>query len=475
MSEPTQFQLLVALAYELLLLITLLLIILRKKEPSGVLGWSLTVVFFPLIGLLAFYTFGITKIPRNLRRKIKHRDSFEQHRPESALTVPSPGPQWDAVARMLENLEEAPRRCGNRFELLGRGAAAFERMFEAIQKARHHVHVETYIFRSDGLGQQLLEILIERVRAGLEVRLIVDSVGTLRGGDILRLLRRAGGEAAAFMPILSKRFTPNLRNHRKIVVVDGELAFIGGLNVGEEYLGHIRRRDRGWADMHFELEGPAVWDVQAIFAEDWSFCTGQNLEDAAYYPDLPAAADGGSALQVIGGGPDRELNPVRQAFFATINGATKTLRVATPYVVPDTALRDALKTAALRGVRVQILTQGWPPDYVLVSLCSSYFFAELMAAGIEIHRYGAGMMHSKLLVADDEYAVVGSANLDNRSLLLNFELAAMLDTPADVAAVVQRFEEDLQEAEFVDPETWPDRPRWRRLAENAARLLAPLM
>ncbi|MHC5065164.1 MAG: cardiolipin synthase [Planctomycetota bacterium] len=463
------------LSYQIVLVTTLVIIVLRKREPSSALAWSLAVTFLPLLGMILFYSIGITKVPFRLKRKVLHRSVYEEKcedLPEGVFEgAPIP---WRGICHLAESLGEAPRRRGNQVELLGRGALAFERMFASIVAAKHHVHVQTFIFRNDGLGNRLLALLMQKAREGVEVRLVVDSVGTLLRFSILQKLQKAGGEAYAFMPIIGKRFMPNLRNHRKIVVVDGEVGFFGGLNVGEEYLGRFMRRGRGWCDLHFELRGPSVADLQAVFAEDWHFCSNKLLTGQEYFPRLePVEND--APLQIVSGGPDQDVNAIRQAFFATISRARKKLWIASPYVVPDLAVRTALLNAALRGVEVTLLTQGSPPDKYMVAYCGQSYFEELMAAGVRVYRYGAGMMHAKMILADDDWAVVGSANLDNRSLFLNFEVVALLDGEAGMQPLRERFMEELSQAEEIDRQKFAERPGWKKVLERGARLFSPMM
>ncbi len=467
-----------ALVYLAFLVGMIVLVLLRKREPPAAIGWSLAIVLLPLIGSVAFVLFGLTRMPRRLRKKMRHRATFAGRSPHAlAAAMPTTG-AWASMDRLMQHVGEPPVTHGSRVALLEQGAAAFDRMFAAVAAAKHHVHVEMYIFRNDKLGRHLLDLLVERAEAGVEVRLCVDYVGTLGRWRLLRRLRRAGGEGAVFLPLfaIGKRFVPNLRNHRKILVCDGQTAFFGGLNVGEEYLGR-RKLARDWCDLQVEVTGPAVSDIQRVFVEDWDFAAGKLLSGQAYFPEPRSDADsaGNSAIQVVSGGPDREVNPIREAFFQAFTHEPRQLRIASPYVVPDPGLRDALKHAARRGVRVDVITQSWPPDNYLAELAGSYYFDELLAAGVHIHRYMPGMMHGKLIVAGDDLAILGSANLDNRSLQLNFELVGLFFSPDDVAVMRTRFDEMLARSEELTPERYAERGRLRRVGEGLARLLAPLM
>lgn len=469
---------LLGLAYSGFIVALVAIVILRKRDPAAALGWSLAVAFLPVLGPLLFVLFGTNPLPRRLARKREHRRGWTPT--SEAGTAPEEIPELSGeglaatVRRVARALGEPGRRAGNHLDVLQSGPGAWEAIRGAIEGARHHVHITKYIFREDEVGTSLVDLLLEKAAAGVTVRVIVDAVGSPGRWRIIKRLRKGGAGGHVFMPLIpfGKRFSPNLRNHRKIIVCDGEVAFVGGLNVGEEYLGRRLQRNRKWCDMHVRLTGPAVSDVQAVFAEDWHFCSGEVLPDACSPPQV---LDGPSAVQILSGGPDRDLNPIRKAFLLGIAGARKRLLLATPYVVPDRAVRDALKLAALSGVDVRLVTQAWPPDQILAWLCSRSYYAELLEAGVSLYEYVPGMMHAKALAVDGTWAMVGSANLDNRSLHLNFEIMAVLDSAPDVALIEQQLQDIIAAARPLDPARHARRRWYVRLAESVARLLSPLM
>lgn len=447
----------------------------RKREPSAALGWSLAVLLLPVLGALLFLAVGLNEFPRRLRRKMAHREEFVPRAPgpsEGLAGTPEGHPLEPAV-RIAMALGEPPPRAGNAVELLPDGAEAFERMFAAIEAARHHIHIEMYIFRQDRLGARLLDLLMRKARAGVEVRLLLDYVGTLARWKLIRKLRGAGGKGSVFLPLVpfGKRFAPNLRNHRKIVVCDGRIGFFGGLNVGEEYLG--RRRKQAWCDMHVGVRGPAVADLQRIFAEDWDFAEGERLEGPAYFP--APRAEGDEVVQILAGGPDRAINPIRQTLLWAITHAERRLWIASPYLVPDPAIRDALRTAALAGVEVRLLTQGLPPDNWLAYLAGAFFYPDLIEAGVRIFEFTPGMMHAKMLLSDDRGVAIGSANLDYRSLHLNFELVGVFTRGTTAEGVEQRFQGLCAQGTEVTLERLRERGTMHRLGTGIARLLAPLL
>jgi len=463
-----------------LVLVLVLVALLRRREPAAALGWSLAIVFLPFAGPILFVLFGVNRLPRRLRRKIRHRADFQTRfltpsQAAHASLPPYAAGQWGAIGRMVEQHGEAPRRGGNSVRLLSEGRDAFDAMSAAVDAARHHVHIEMYIFRSDALGRRAIEQLKAKLAAGVEVRLIVDAIGSVASARLLREIRRAGGQAASFLPlgIFGKRVSFNLRNHRKMVICDGEAAFFGGLNVGEEYLGAEGRRRAHWYDLHVALRGPAVQDVQRVFVEDWDFCTGKQLDGERYFP--PPEPVGDATVQIVSGGPDVEHNAIRDVFLSAFANAERHIHVATPYFVPDKSLLDALRIAALAGVEVHVITQHPPPDNYLAYFAAYHYIEELLECGVRVHGYAPGMMHAKALAVDGVFAMVGSANLDNRSMFLNFELMGMFDTPAEVATVERELRGLVAKStpytrELLAARRWP-----ARLATAGARLLAPLL
>jgi cardiolipin synthase len=276
------------------------------------------------------------------------------------------------------------------------------------------------------------------------------------------------------MPLLPlrNRFAPNLRNHRKLVVCDGSVGFLGGLNIGEEYLGRRSKR-RHWCDAHMKVEGPAVGDLQRVFIEDWDFATRVLLAEAEYAPDVGHPGD--APVQIISAGPDRETNPIYQIYFTAITLARQRLLIVSPYVVPTQGIRDAIVSAALRGIEVTILTQGPPPDYWIPYWAASYFWEGLLEAGVRIFHYRAGMMHAKVFIVDSAWASVGSANVDYRSLTTNFELIGVVDGSAEVAEIETRFRKELEQSDELSLEDFKQRSHWRQAAEVGAHLLGPLL
>ena len=455
-------------------------VLLTKKDPTAAVAWCLIVLFVPFLGALLFWAFGYNYIHR-LRRKRRHRAAFRRQHPptsqEATREWADAGPAeptWNGLGRLARKLHAFPVSHGNRVTFYHDTHEAFAALLEAVGQARHHVHLEFYIFRSDSTGRQLVDLLTAKAKDGVEVRLLYDAMGCVRTrGRLFEPLLAAGGKVHAFLPLnpLRSRIQVNLRNHRKIVVVDGRLGFTGGMNIGDEYLGKDRYFGY-WRDEFLKLEGPAVAGLQRVFVEDWDFAAHEALDRPEYSPEVPPA--GGAVVQVIESGPDQEVNSIREMFFAAILGAQERLWISSPYFVPDAGLLDALRLARLRGVDVRLLSL-LRPDHFLSFYAGRYYWTDMLAMGARVYQYRKGMMHAKILTADGKWGLVGTPNLDNRSLGLNFEVACMLHTPAMVADLEAQFERDLLDAVPLDAKTYAARPLPDRLTENACRLFSPLL
>lgn len=464
------------LSGEILGLLMVPVVLIRKRHPVSAWAWSLAVVFIPWLGVLLFLIFGAQRIRRRLRKKIDHRSRFLRMWvtavPRGKRARPTDG--WAGMDAFTQRTGGSPASEGNELALYYGGIEAFAAKREAILAAKHHVHAEYFILKDDATGRAFTELLCEKARAGVHVRLLVDAVGARRAGRLLRQVRQAGGRAAEFLPYRLWRgtLTSGLRNHRKILVCDGIVGFVGGLNIGDEYVNESPRF-RTWRDTHARVRGPVVLALQRVFAEDWDFATNEMLAGERCFPQ--PLTDGHERLQLSWSGPDQETNATRETFFAAMISARQRLWIATPYLAPDGALLAALHSAATRGVDVRILTQSWPPDHQIAWWAGRYFWEELLASGVRIYEYTEGMMHAKVMLADGAWASVGTANFDVRSIRLNFEVNLHVHTPGTVAELVAQFRRDLRASREVRFGAFRRRPLRQHLAENVCRLFSPLL
>lgn len=474
---------------------TIVYVLATKKNATSAVAWCLVLLFLPLLGPLLFLLFGYQHVNRPLSRKRKHRRLFQTSRPsprveatpgaaEAAVPAAAGGPAvdgdgalaagWGDLARLAQRFGAFPVTAGNHVDFYYWGAPAYDAMLEAIDGARHHIHFETFIFQRDGSGRRFLDALTRKAREGVEVRLLYDAMGTRHlSHAFLAQFHEAGGKSCVFLPLnpLRRRIQVNMRNHRKILVVDGKVGFTGGLNVGDEYVGGLARFG-DWRDTHLRVRGPAVAALQRVFVEDWDFAARENLKDEAYFP--AAEQTGPYLVQGIDSGPDRERKGIREAYFAAILRARKRVWIASPYFVPDAGILDALCLAANLGVDVRLLSLHHPDKWIPY-FAARYYWNDVVEAGVRVYQYTRGMMHSKLMMVDGEWASVGSANLDNRSLYLNFEFNCMVYSPAAVRELEAAFLRDLETSIRLDRRVYTHRPVGGRLLDNACRLLSPIL
>jgi cardiolipin synthase len=454
-------------------------ILMTKRNATAAVAWCLVVIFLPLLGALLFWMFGYAHITRPLRRVQRQRSAFRARHPptqqQAARGAEEDVATWNNLGEVACRVQAFPVSPGNAVTLYHDTALAFDALLASMAAARHHIHLEFYIVRNDATAARLITLLAEKARAGVEVRLLYDAMGSVQlKARTVRPLLEAGGRVTAFLPLnpLRSRIQVNLRNHRKLAVIDGSVGFTGGMNIGDEYLG-LCPEFGYWRDSFVKLEGPAVAGLQRVFAEDWDFAYDEALNGDAYVPELDEAAD--VVVQVVESGPDQgEVKTIREVYFAAILSARERVWIATPYFVPDPGILDALRLARYRGVDVQLLTV-LRPDHYLAWYAGRYYYQALLEAGVEILQYKRGMMHAKLMMADGQWAMVGSANLDNRSLHLSFEAGCILHTPAVVAQLEEQFRSDARDSVRLDPDSFAARPFTSRLTENACRLLSPLL
>lgn len=457
----------------------------RRKEPTSMVAWIFAILTFPVLGMVLYWLLGSGRLHRKVKRR-RHRVAhlLAEYKDRAARHVSSDKrdvvealrPDLVGIAQLGQRLADMPVTGGNDVRILQEANATYAALEEALRSARHHIHMEYYIWQPDETGHSFRDLVIERARAGIECRLLLDAVGCLRvGRAFLRPLLAAGVRVAFFMPLyafpLRKRWSLHLRNHRKIAVIDGQVAFLGSQNIGDEYRGRLRDMSP-WYDTHMRVSGPAALFLQQTFAEDWYLAARERLDGKQYFAE--PSRPGQSLVQVLPTGPDQSFSTLGQILFAAVSSARSSIRIATPYFVPDLAVRTALAHACYRGVQVRLVLPS-RSDSALSLWAARSFYAELMEAGVQIHEYDAGVLHSKLVTVDDRWCMLGSANMDARSFRLNFEITALLydqRVATELARSIDGFFEGARRIERHD--VWHPR-LWRQLGEGAARLFAPLL
>ncbi len=464
-------------------------VLVRRKEPSATVAWILTLVFLPAIGAVLFLLFGRDRVrlPAKKKRELdavvraqvaasrdERADPEGRLETERVLETTLASPLERALFRVGSRLTHLRATSGNRVDVLVDGDVAYDRLGEAIDAAKHHVHAEYYLIRNDATGRWFRERLVAAAQRGVIVRLLMDGYGCYPlGAGWRHPLHRAGVSVGEFLPMRSVLLQPvNLRNHRKIVVVDGHVAFTGGFNIGDEYRGQMPGVGR-WRDVQLRIEGPAASELERVFFQDWAFATREPIPPGDYFArDPPACGD--ATIAIVPSGPDTHTEAIHRLFFGAIVGAEREVLVTTPYFVPTESLMVAMELAALRGVDVKLLLPARSNHRVTFHAGRS-FYSPLLDAGVDVLEYVPGIVHAKTLVADGKVALVGSANMDLRSFRLNFEVHALVHDPTTAATLCEAFRSDALSSRKVDAQAWRNRDWSLRVKEGASRLVSPLL
>lgn len=466
----------ILLAAHVLGLLTSVHALMTVRTAPGSIAWIVSLNGFPLLAVPAYWVLGRSKFQGYVIERRERDQLTDPHARRIAERLEPLVPEFARApgsALAGQRLARLPYLDGNEVELLVDGEATFASLLAGIDRARDYLLVQFYIVHDDRIGRALAERLIAKARAGVEVRFLYDEIGSHDlGDDYLHALTAAGVEAKPFGTTRGRgnRFQLNFRNHRKIVVADGVEAWAGGHNVGDEYLG--RDPDVGpWRDTHLRIAGPAVLGLQLAFVEDWSWATGELLASKLRWELAPR---GPSAVLVLPSGPADRLETGSLMYQQGIQSAHERLWIASPYFVPDEAVLGALHLAALRGVDVRVLIPDHS-DSAIVDAAARSFLEPLLASGISVYAYEAGFLHSKHFLIDDRTAGVGTANLDNRSMRLNFEVTAVVVDPAFASRVAAMFEADFARSRRITSAELAGRSFPQRLFSRAALLFAPVL
>jgi cardiolipin synthase A/B len=451
-----------------------IVIILQRRSAAATLAWLFALIFLPVVGLLIYRLIGPLRLERKKLKRVASRRAVGEA--VAALAALDDGNvEHLQLATVSMELGEAPPLRADDLTVYLDGASTYEALLSAVAAATHHVHLEYYIWEPDTIGTALRDALVERAKAGVKVRMLVDGTGSNKlSKSFLQPLRAAGVEVATFNPVrlLKLRLRrPDFRTHRKIVVCDGRVAFTGGMNITDAH--SEKYGPDYWRDTHVRIVGAAAWPLQRLFLEDWYFATDVLCPiDVDTFPT--PVRDGTHLVQVVGSGPDSNAFAIHKVIFTAINQSTSRCWLTTPYFVPDEALLMALVTAGLRDVDVRLLVPK-KGDSRLVDMAARSYFPELLAAGVRVYEYESRFIHAKTLVCDDDVAIVGTANLDNRSFRLNFEVAAVIYSGAVNFSLADAFVRDLEGSRELEQGDYEKQPLSRRLGQASARLISPLL
>ncbi len=460
------------------------LIFLERRDATSTWAWLMVLFFIPFFGFFIYLMFGRRLREKHLFRwEGRNKIGIDQLINHQMTSIEDNTLQFrhhemekykDMIYLHLRN-NDAVLTQDNDIEIFNDGNAKFESLIEDLEKATDHIHIQYYIFRLDNLGKRIREVLTRKAKEGVEVRLLFDDMGSRRvyKRHFQQLIRYGGSVEAFFpsiLPLINTRL--NYRNHRKIVVIDGRIGYIGGFNVGDEYLGKAKKFGY-WRDTHLRIEGSAVHPIQTRFLLDWNQAAEQEVEYAdKYFPEIPLKGD--VSMQIVSSGPDSEWEQIKDGYLKMIFRAKKYIYIQTPYFIPDVSFLDALRIACLSGVDVRIMIPN-KPDHIFVYWATYSNVGHLLKAGAKIYIYDNGFLHAKQIVIDDEVATVGTANIDVRSFKLNFEVNAFIYDRDKSHELAELFEQDLLLSTELTLDIYRERSLTIRLKESMANLISPIL
>jgi len=474
---------LVTILYFLTVVFIAILIILENRNPVKTISWILVLVLLPFAGIVIYLFFGqeYRKTKMYSRKGLKNLEklrnlTLEQldNLPENHLKISERLYSKKRLMNLMLSNSNAILTNNNQVQVLRDGAETFPAIFQSIEQAKYHIHLEYYIVEDDTIGNYLRELLIRKAQEGVEVRFIYDDVGSWElTRKWLRTMTDAGVKVDCFMRVRFPNLTSrvNYRNHRKILVVDGDTAFVGGLNFADRYQDGVPGIGP-WRDTHLKFTGGAATALQIIFMADWYFVSKEILKGEKYFN--PFESGDGKLVQISASGPDSDWESIGQAYFSAIASANQYVYISTPYLMPPPDIVTALKTSALGGIDVRIIVPGLS-DAITAKWGTNSYIEELLEAGIKIYFYKAGFIHSKVIVVDGVFSSVGTANLDFRSLETNFEVNAMIYNEEIAEILAKHFLDDQSKSQEIVLEEWMTRPRISKIKESFARILSPML
>lgn len=466
----------IAIAYAMLVVAVVALIVMENRNPLKSLAWITVLLLFPAVGLLLYLFFG-----RSLRnqRMISRRRRRKLLKADNSASDPFPAglsPEARTLVTVARSLNGTRFHAGNTAEVFADGHSKFEALKRDLRQARDYILLQYYIFDDDTIGREIKQILMERARSGVKVYVIYDDLGSLAVKNrFFREMEEAGVEVSPFFkltwPHLASR--ANWRNHRKLCVIDGNIGYIGGMNIADRYIDG-GKNFASWRDTHLRIVGPAVATLQYSFAVDWNFI-GREL--ILLPPSAEAAATDGKeavGMQLITGGPTDRWSNLGYWFIKAIANARKRVWIQTPYFLPSEGLLNALQVAALARIDIRVMVPV-RSDSTMLTFATRSFVEECLRAGIKFYFYQAGMLHSKMIIIDDDIATIGSTNFDFRSLEHNFEANMILYSPSLNRTLQKIFEEDCAKSERIMAPVWRKRPIRHKITESVLRLLSPIL
>jgi cardiolipin synthase A/B len=482
-SHEGLFWLILDVVLLLTILVMVVVIIMENQDPIKTLSWILILFLIPLGGIILYIYFGVNPKKRKMiiMKEMADKMSLDRLiqdqliRLNKKIFIRDPKlVQKRHLMKLLLNNSKALITEYNNIRVLNNGRQTFGSIIYELENALDHIHLEFYIIEDDQIGNRVKEILMRKASAGLEVKVLYDDLGSWSlSRRYIRELTSAGVKVMNFMPVRTYAFANkvNFRLHRKIIVVDGRVGFVGGINIADRYLRGLGKNNR-WRDTHLRLEGESVRSLQAIFLLDWNYAMHTSDYDLRYFPDNLITES--KLVQIVASGPDSDWESIMQAYFAAISTAARYVYISTPYFLPNQSILTALKTAALSGIDVKLLLPERNDSWV-VGRSSRSYVKELLDAGVHVYFYLKGFTHSKLMIVDDVFSSVGTANMDIRSFNQDFEANALIYDEPVTRHLRQDYEDDIANSKEIFLESWEQRRLLDKVQESVARMFSPLL
>lgn len=468
------------------MLLAVTIVFFQRKEPKSVWAWLLLLYFVPVIGFIIYLLAGTDTHKRRMFRTKELEDRIngairQQEHSIRNQELQKEEPEIAGYSDLVYyNLESAGAMLStdNAMRVFTDGNAKFDALLEDMRSARHYIHIQYYIIKNDVLFARMKDVILEKVKEGVEVRILFDGMGCRSvKHSYWKKLEAAGVKTAEFFPAFLRRFhlRINYRNHRKIVVIDGRVGYVGGFNIGKEYIG-LDPKFGYWRDTHLRIEGSAVLSLQLRFVLDWNYAAKENLFQKEQYFELPVREKeaGHCEIQIVYSGPDSSLQNIRNNYLRLIAKAKKCIYIQTPYFIPDEAILNALIVAAHSGIEVNIMIPC-KPDHPFVYWATYSYIGDMVMAGANCYTYENGFLHAKGLIADEDAMCYGTANMDIRSFRLNFEVSAVVYDNEQVRGMVEIFKEDLKSCRQITRDVYNRRSLVIRVKEQFCRLLSPVL
>lgn len=449
-------------------------IILENRNPLKTIAWTLILIFLPLLGLIIFFFFGEDgrkkrlishKMFKKLNRKTLAR--FER---DEVMESPE---GYTGIVSLIKKLKGSSVYNGNKITFYTDGKSKFKALLEEINKAEKFIHIQYYIYMDDEIGRKVRDALIQKASEGVKVRLIYDDVGSWKAKRrFFNDMQKHGIDVQPFLKVTFRFLASrvNYRNHRKVVVIDGKVGFVGGMNIADRYIKGIN--NGVWRDSHIKVEGKAVAGLQTAFLVDWYYSRKEFLASDHYFPQTEVKGD--NLMQIITAGPIGLYKSIHLSFLEAIYNAKESIYIQTPYFIPTDALMLAIQTASLRGIDVRLMIPR-RCDTTFVHIATQSFLQEILDAKVKVYFFEAGFLHSKLMIIDSNLIITGSANMDIRSFEHNFEIDAFIYNETTCSKAKEIFFDDMAQSTLLLAKEWQSRSRIKKLKESIVRLFSPLL